>query len=49
MVIGADKMSSITDYTDRNICILFGDAGAAVLLEPTEDKVFGFTRFHSTC
>ena len=41
MVIGADKMSSITDYTDRNICILFGDAGAAVLLEPTEDKSLG--------
>jgi len=41
MVIGADKMSSITDYTDRNNCILFGDAGAAVLLEPTEDKNYG--------
>lgn len=36
-VVGADKMSSITDYTDRNNCILFGDAGAAVLLEPTEN------------
>ncbi|HEX9251319.1 MAG TPA: beta-ketoacyl-ACP synthase III [Ignavibacteriaceae bacterium] len=41
LVIGADKMSSIVDYTDRNICILFGDAGAAVLLEPTEDKTLG--------
>jgi 3-oxoacyl-[acyl-carrier-protein] synthase III len=41
MVIGADKMSSITDYTDRNNCILFGDAGAAILLEPTEDKSIG--------
>lgn len=41
MVIGADKMSSIVDYTDRNNCILFGDAGAAVLLEPSEDKSFG--------
>ena len=41
LVIGADKMSSITDYTDRNNCILFGDAGAAVLLEPTEDKSLG--------
>ena len=41
MVIGADKMSSIVDYTDRNNCILFGDAGAAVLLEPTEDKSVG--------
>jgi 3-oxoacyl-[acyl-carrier-protein] synthase-3 len=36
MIIGADKMSSITDYRDRNNCILFGDAGAAVLLEPTD-------------
>lgn len=34
LVIGADKMSTITDYTDRNNCILFGDAAAAVLLEP---------------
>ncbi len=41
MVIGADKMSSIVDYTDRNNCILFGDAGAAFLLEPTEDKNYG--------
>jgi 3-oxoacyl-[acyl-carrier-protein] synthase-3 len=41
MVIGADKMSSITDYTDRNNCILFGDGGAAVLLEPSEDKSLG--------
>ncbi|MFH0733635.1 MAG: beta-ketoacyl-ACP synthase III [bacterium] len=37
LVIGADKMSSITDYTDRNNCILFGDAGSAVLLEPAFD------------
>lgn len=41
LVIGADKMSAIVDYTDRNNCILFGDAGAAVLLEPTEDKSLG--------
>ncbi len=41
LVIGADKMSSITDYTDRNTCILFGDAGAAVLLEPTDNPSFG--------
>ena len=41
LVIGADKMSAITDYTDRNIGILFGDAGSAVLLEPTEDKSLG--------
>lgn len=34
VVVGADKMSSIVDYTDRTTCVLFGDAGAAVLLEP---------------
>ena len=38
VVVGADKMSSITNYTDRNTCILFGDAAAAVLLEPTDDE-----------
>jgi 3-oxoacyl-[acyl-carrier-protein] synthase-3 len=37
IVVGADKMSSIVDYTDRATCILFGDAGGAVLLEPTTD------------
>ena len=34
IVIGADKMSSIIDYSDRNTCPIFGDAAAAVLLEP---------------
>lgn len=34
IVIGADKMSSIIDYTDRATCIIFGDAAGAVLLEP---------------
>lgn len=37
IVIGADKMSSIVDYTDRSTCILFGDGAGAVLLEATED------------
>ncbi len=41
VVVGADKMSSIVDYTDRNTCILFGDAGAAVLLEPANDDSVG--------
>jgi 3-oxoacyl-[acyl-carrier-protein] synthase-3 len=36
-VIGADKMSSIVNYSDRNSCILFGDGAAGVLLEPSED------------
>ncbi len=34
VVVGADKMSSIVDYTDRQTCVLFGDGAAAVLLEP---------------
>lgn len=37
LVVGADKMSAIVDFTDRNTCILFGDAAGAVLLEPSED------------
>jgi len=37
IVVGADKMSSIVDYTDRSTCIIFGDGAGAVLLEPTED------------
>ena len=41
VVVGVDKMSSIIDYTNRNNCILFGDAAAAVLLEPSEDTSFG--------
>lgn len=41
LLIGADKMSAIVDYTDRNNCILFGDAAAAILIEPTEDKNIG--------
>lgn len=37
VVCGADKMSSIVDYTDRTTCVLFGDAAAAVLLEPNTE------------
>ena len=37
VVIGADKMSSIIDYTERNNCIIFGDGAAAVLLEPSTE------------
>ncbi len=45
LVIGADKMSSVTDFTDRTTCILFGDAGAAVLLEP-DDSGNGLVDFY---
>lgn len=37
LVIGADTMSSVIDYTDRATCVLFGDGAGAVLLEPCED------------
>ena len=37
VIVGADKMSSITDYTDRTSCPLFGDAAGAVLLEPNKE------------
>ena len=39
IVVCAEKMSSMTDYTDRATCPLFGDAAAAVLIEPTEEAV----------
>lgn len=39
ILIGADKLSSFVDYTDRSICPLFGDGAGAILLEPTEEEV----------
>lgn len=39
IVVGADKMSSIVDYTARETCVLFGDAAGAILLEPTTEEV----------
>lgn len=45
MVIGADVMSSILDYTDRSTCILFGDGAGAVLLEPAEEGEIGLVDF----
>lgn len=39
IVVGADKMSSIVDYTDRATCPIFGDGAAAVMLEPTNEDV----------
>jgi len=41
MVIGADVMSSIIDYTDRATCVIFGDGAGAVILEPAEDDTLG--------
>lgn len=42
IVIGADKMSSVVDYTDRATCPLFGDGAAAVLVEGTEEEGVGY-------
>lgn len=42
LVIGADTMSRIIDYTDRATCVLFGDGAGAFLIEPTEDPEEGF-------
>ena len=41
IVVGADNMSPFIDYQDRNTCILFGDGGAAALVEPCEDSSVG--------
>lgn len=37
LVVGADKMSAIIDYTDRNTCIIFGDGAGCVMLEPNTE------------
>jgi 3-oxoacyl-[acyl-carrier-protein] synthase-3 len=41
LVIGSDKMSTITNFKDRNTCVLFGDGAGCVLLEPSEDNDYG--------
>ena len=46
LVIGADTMSRIIDYTDRNTCVLFGDAAGAMLIEPAGEGE-GFLGFHN--
>jgi len=45
LVIGADTMSRIIDYTDRSTCVLFGDGAGAMLVEPAEDGETGFIDF----
>lgn len=45
MVIGADVMSSIIDYTDRATCVIFGDGAGAVILEPSDDDRLGIIDF----
>jgi len=45
LVIGADTMSRIVDYTDRTTCVLFGDGAGAMLVEPSEDDSLGLVDF----
>jgi 3-oxoacyl-[acyl-carrier-protein] synthase-3 len=49
ILIGADKMSSIIDYKDRQTCPLFGDGAAAVLLEATEEENIGVMDSYLRC
>lgn len=48
IVVGADKMSSIMNYNDRNTCILFGDGAGAVLVEPSDEEGIGIIDSIST-
>ncbi|MGE0445276.1 MAG: beta-ketoacyl-ACP synthase III [Vicinamibacterales bacterium] len=45
LVVGADVMSSIIDYTDRTTCVLFGDGAGAVVVEATDDPALGIIDF----
>ena len=49
LVIGADALTRLTDWTDRNTCILFGDGAGAMVLKPTDDPRRGLltTRLHA--
>ena len=46
LVIGADVMSSVIDYTDRSTCVIFGDGAGAVLLEPCEGSEVGLVDYY---
>ena len=47
LVIGADTMSRIIDYTDRATCVLFGDGAGAFLIEPSTEDGLGFIGSHN--
>lgn len=49
ILVGADMMSSITNYKDRNTCILFGDAAAAIMVEPDENSSYGILDTQNYC
>ncbi|HZZ86057.1 MAG TPA: beta-ketoacyl-ACP synthase III [Anaeromyxobacteraceae bacterium] len=46
LVIGADTLTRVTDWTDRNTCILFGDGAGAMVLKPTDDPRRGILSVH---
>jgi 3-oxoacyl-[acyl-carrier-protein] synthase III len=46
LVIGAETLSRVVDYTDRNTCILFGDGAGAVVLRASDDPTVGLQSFH---
>ncbi len=48
LVIGAEKFSSIVDYTDRTTCVLFGDGAGAAVISATENKDEGFLDIHAS-
>jgi len=48
LIIGAEKFSSIVDYTDRTTCILFGDGAGAAVISATEDKNEAFVDVHAS-
>jgi 3-oxoacyl-[acyl-carrier-protein] synthase-3 len=48
LVIGAEKFSSIVDYTDRSTCILFGDGAGAAMISATDKKEEGFIDLHAS-
>jgi len=48
LIVGAEKFSSIVDYTDRNTCILFGDGAGAAVISATTDKEEGIIDLHAS-
>ena len=48
LIVGAEKFSSIVDYTDRSTCILFGDGAGAAMISATSNKEEGFIDLHAS-
>ncbi len=47
LIVGAEKLSAITDYTDRGTCILFGDGAGAAIISASEDKMHAIIDVHT--